>query len=156
MDLVSFEAMSSSELDVLDEEGERLILYYSGWSKLSNFNRSIFKEDKRRYLNVQQYVEAHKALLFNRNDLFQRVLACSSPKACCDLTAGLLVDDQWHDEHGKAILERGIRLKFTQSEPHRKFLVATGETRLAFATPFDSYYGIGHSIANDDSLAPKR
>lgn len=66
--------MVEYEKTAISNDGKTLLLFYSGWSFLSNFFVSRFKVDGKRYRSVEQYIQARKSLHVNRLDLNQEIM----------------------------------------------------------------------------------
>ncbi|KAF8757231.1 hypothetical protein RHS01_03747 [Rhizoctonia solani] len=112
--------------------------YLSQWYK-SPFNNGIYS-----YENAEQYMMHQKGILFARIlrllALFWRlqIRAISRPRK-----NGSNFDEAiWKRERLNIIIE-GSRLKFEQSEYLKIKLLATGDSELVEASPFDRIWGIG-------------
>ena len=150
----------SGERAVVGADGVHTLCFYSGFSPLSNFNRSYFSVEKTHYFTVQQYLDAEKARQLNQQDLLARVLNERSPRLCFELTNSALGQDdldriRW-TEQLPGLLETAVRAKFTQSVNHRQHLLATGNHRIAFSTPFDLVLGTGLQIGDPNVGNPQR
>ena len=145
---------------VVGADGVQTLCFYSGFSPLSNFNRSYFSVEKTHYFTVQQYLDAEKARQLNQQDLLARVLNERSPRQCYELVNSAVSQDdldhiRWNEQL-PGVLETAVRAKFTQSVNHRQHLLATGNQRIAFATPFDLVLGTGLTISDPNAGNPQR
>ena len=155
--------MASGRADervVVGADGIQMLCFYSGFSPLSNFNRSYFSIDKTLYFTVQQYLDAEKARQLNNQDLLARVLNERSPRFCFEMVNSTRGQDEldricWNQQL-PGLLETAVRAKFTQSVNHRQHLLATGNQRIAFSTPFDLALGTGLQIADPNASNPQR
>ena len=66
-----------------------------------------------------------------------------------------VVTEVW-DEKKDGIMEKVLRAKFTQHPEIRKQLQETGDNKLGYADPRDTYYGIGTSMDLDKSKIPSK
>ena len=148
------------ERTVVGADGVQTLCFYSGFSPLSNFNRSYFSVEKAHYFTVQQYLDAEKARQLHQQDLLARVLNERSPRQCYELTNSELsqadLDRIRWNEQLPGVLETAVRAKFTQSVNHRQHLLATGNQRIAFSTPFDLVLGTGLQIGDSNVGNPQR
>ncbi len=59
---------------------EVVTLFYTKHSPLSNFHPAPFKLDGRSYVNTEQYISYHKALLFDTPQICDEILVMTDPK----------------------------------------------------------------------------
>ena len=103
------------------------------------------------YNCCEQYMIAKKALLFQDEETFKKIMATTSPKEQKGL--GRLVKNFnqtiW-DTMSTLIVTDGNLLKFSQNIKHRQALLDTGDTILVEASPYDAIWGV--SLSKDDPL----
>jgi len=101
------------------------------------------------YNTAEQYMMAQKALLFQDEETFKKIMATTSPKE--QKALGRIVKNfnplVW-DTMSTLIVYDGNLLKFSQNEKHREALMNTGDTILVEASPYDAIYGVG--LAEDN------
>lgn len=135
------------------DNGQEYILFYSGYSPLSNFHVSRFRIDGTTYCSVQQYVEAMKALHMKRSDTYIMIMKEISPRKCFDIAVELQIDDAW--EHcWKDIMLKAIYAKFNQNSRLKKFLQNTGNKTIVFTSMYDNVLGVGLDKNDIDVTTP--
>ena len=95
------------------------------------------------YLCMEQYMMAGKAELFGDHEIREQILKCSDPKQIKALGRKVRGFDQmvW-DKFKYAIVLNGNWCKFSQNRNLREFLLSTGDSVLAEASPYDNIWGI--------------
>ena len=95
------------------------------------------------YLCMEQYMMAGKAELFGDQEIREQILKCSDPKQIKALGRKVRGFDQkvW-DKFKYAIVLNGNWCKFSQNRNLREFLLSTGDSVLAEASPYDNIWGI--------------
>ncbi|QNN43393.1 NADAR family protein [Pedobacter roseus] len=116
----------------------------------------IFENDIT-YQTAEHYMMAQKALLFNDQEIFEKILTKNSPKDVKDLGRQIKNFDveNW-DAHKFDIVKQGNLLKFSQSEALKSFLLQTKSKILVEASPVDAIWGIGLAEDNSDALNPEK
>lgn len=135
--------------------GQNFLLFYSGYSPLSNFNVARFRLDGKNYKSVQQYVESNKALNANRKDIHDLIMREISPRKCYELAVEVDTNEAW-EQGWKDIMQRGIKAKFEQSPRLKQFLLDTGTNTIVFTSVYDDVLGIGLDKDHEDVADPKR
>ncbi len=99
----------------------------------------------------EQFLHYQKACLFDDKAAATKIMAATTALACKRLGDKVEHFDQavWEQEC-PGIMKQGLRYKFTQSRMCYKALEATGKTRLAEASPYDTLWGTGIGIGNKD------
>lgn len=96
---------------------------------------------------TEQYMMAHKALLFDDTVIFKKIMSSSDPGEIKQL--GRQVKNfnptKW-GEHKFEIVTEGNRLKFGQNLDMLDRLLKTEEKIIVEASPYDKIWGIGLSI----------
>ena len=103
------------------------------------------------YNNAEQYMMAHKALLFDDDFYFNKIMTATDPG---DIKKyGRLIRDfnehTWN-QHKFDIVTNGNRLKFGQNPTLMERLLQTGSKILVEASPYDKVWGIG--LSKEDAV----
>lgn len=124
-------------------------------SCLSQWYPCSFAEDEIQYHTMEQYMMAHKALLFGDQETYQKIMASVNPSDCKKLgrKVGNFNSDIW-DVHKSQIVVSGNRVKFSQNPDLKEFLLNTGESILVEASPSDSIWGVRMQMDNPDIQNP--
>lgn len=116
---------------------------------LSQWYPRGFEKDGVHYPTAEHYLMAHKALLFNDKDIYQKIVKAQHPGEVKKF--GREVKDfneaEW-DKHKLDIAIVANTLKFTQHEDLKEYLMNTGDKVLVEASPLDKIWGVG--LAKDD------
>ena len=129
-----------------------------GWvnqSCLSQWYPCNFCVDDIKYSSAEQFMMAHKALLFNDLEIYDEILKESNPakvKALGRLVKGF-IKKRW-DEASFDIVVKGNIAKFSQNPKLHEFLLATGSKIIVEASPRDLILGIGLSKDNPSAQNP--
>ena len=136
-------------------ETDKYVFFY-GHSKIKS-NHNVFSQwyicafvetlndgTQLEYSSTEQYMMAHKAILFNDAECLAKILASNDPK---DIKAmGRKIrnfnEKKW-DKYKLNIVIKGNRLKFGQNPDLMKILLKTGNKMIVEASPYDKIWGIG-------------
>jgi ribA/ribD-fused uncharacterized protein len=119
---------------------------------MSQWWPSEFIEKDIIYKTAEHYMMAHKALLFNDLEVFDRIIQKESPKDVKDLGRQIRnFDPEKWDNNKYQIVKQGNLLKFSQNEQLKQFLIQTKNKVLVEASPVDKIWGIG--LTEDDTNA---
>ena len=111
---------------------------------LSQWYQCQFIENGIHYTSAEQYMMAHKALLFKDDKIFGQIMALADPRYIKSLGRRVAnYDDDIWNEHKYEIVIQGNRLKFRQNPSLLKKLLATKKHILVEASPSDKIWGIG-------------
>lgn len=92
---------------------------------------------------------AQKALLFNDQKMFEKIIACNKPAEAKELGRYVTgFDEQVWNESKYEIVKNGNIHKFNQNAALLNYLLNTGDRVLVEASPVDRIWGIG--LAQDD------
>jgi len=110
----------------------------------SQWTKSPFQIGEVKYDCCEQYMMAQKALFFNDDESYQKVMSTLDPNVQKQLGRGVKNFDKakW-DAVCKQIVYEGNYAKFLQNSSFYGALIATGETELVEASPYDTIWGIG-------------
>ncbi|ROT35368.1 DUF1768-domain-containing protein, partial [Sodiomyces alkalinus F11] len=108
------------------------------------------------YFTAEHYMMYHKALLFKDAASAHRILTAKHPRQAKDLGRKVsnFSESTWR-EHREAIVRRGNLFKFTRAVSEaglKELLLATGETELVEASPFDPVWGIGYKERDAENV----
>ena len=116
-----------------------------------------FTDGDLQYVSAEQFMMAAKARCFHDEFMLHKILAEKNPAVIKKL--GRQVRNfspvLW-DEKKRAVVIEGNFLKFSQNLALRDFLLATGDTILVEASPYDCIWGIGLRKDDPDSRAPEK
>jgi ribA/ribD-fused uncharacterized protein len=123
---------------------------------MSQWWPSPFIENGIIYQTAEYYMMGKKALLFDDQEIFEKILTKKSPKDVKDLGRKIrnFDADNW-DAHKFDIVKQGNLLKFSQNEKLKSFLLQTKNKILAEASPVDAIWGIGLAEDHLDAKNPK-
>lgn len=122
---------------------------------MSQWWPSEFNEDGTLYRTAEHYMMAHKAKLFGDAEVFEKILAKTSPKDVKDLGRQIKgFDAALWNQHKYEIVKQGNLLKFSQNEKLKTFLIQTKNKVIVEASPVDPIWGIGLAEDNADAKDP--
>lgn len=113
-------------------------------SCFSQWYKANFTENGQTFCCTEQYMMAHKALLFQDHNTFARILNTKDPQQIKELGRQVknFQGDVW-DKHKCTIVTKGNYLKFSQNKTLKAFMLQTKNKVLAEASPVDKIWGIG-------------
>ena len=96
------------------------------------------------YHTTEQYMMASKARLFGDEEVYQEIMAATSPSDYKKLGRKVrgFIPEPWDVKKYDIVVE-GNKAKFGQNPAIREFLLSTGDAILAEASPYDTIWGIG-------------
>lgn len=126
-------------------------------SCLSQWWPDSFDADGVNYPTAEHYMMAEKARLFADDKHLQAILETEDPGKAKHLGRKVAGFDQqeWMD-HRFDIVVKGNRLKFSQNDHLKDFLVNTGNCILVEASPTDRVWGIGMQQGEPGIESPKK
>lgn len=123
--------------------------FYSG--PFSNWYKCGFWDLGREYNCVEQYMMAHKALLFDDLHSFGAIMQSNSPRDIKELGRKVSNFNPYiWDNFKYNVVFKGCLQKFSQNGVLRQDLLYTGDSILVEASPVDRVWGIGFSA--DDAV----
>ena len=122
-------------------------------SCFSQWYPSPFVVDGVTYATAEHWMMAQKALLFEDEEIFQKIIAAEKPAVAKALGREVrnFDADVWN-QSAYAIVVEGNQHKFTQNVELKTFLLTTKDKVLVEASPADAIWGIG--LAQDAADAP--
>lgn len=130
----------------------KFTFFWQSGSPFSNWFPSVFTHDGVEYNCSEQYMMHKKALLFGDTEVAQLIMEQTSPRAQKMLGREVRgFDDQVWKEQCIEIMVDGCLSKFEQLPELGKQLLATGDTTIVEASPYDKVWGIG--MTEDDPRA---
>jgi ribA/ribD-fused uncharacterized protein len=132
--------------------GEKSLEFYGSLSPLSNFHPAAFQSlSGIKYKHTEQHLHHNKALLFDDQITAAKIMASDSPSECKSL--GNKVKnfnlDKWKTS-AKDIMKAGLMCKFSQNPRCFKALELTGKRRIIEASPWDTLWGVGLSMKDEN------
>ena len=136
---MSLQQPNSSPLFFWGHKGNSPNKCLSNW-----YPASFVDEDNKQFVNTEQYMMYHKAILFNDNVTGEEILNLSNPNLIKKKGRQVknFVESIWQ-ENALIIVYNGCLLKFSQNESLKKYLLSTGDRLLVEASPYDKIWGIG-------------
>jgi ribA/ribD-fused uncharacterized protein len=105
---------------------------------------SPFIVDGVTYQTAEHWMMAQKAILFDDNDIFQKILQAHKPAEVKELGRQIRgFDAHTWDKKKFDIVRAGNMHKFSQNKTLQEFLMNTGDGILVEASPTDAIWGIG-------------
>ena len=147
--------LQPNNLSTITREG--ITAFYTLHSKLSNHHPCTFNIDGTTYKSVEQYYMFKKATLFGDEIAAQKILKSADPAVAKSVGRKINNFDQdvWHHSRD-GFMRTAIHAKFTQNSELCEFLQNTGDAILVEASPYDNYWGAGHSFADSQLWDPSQ
>ena len=116
------------------------------WHVFSQWYPSQFEEGGVTFNNAEQYMMAHKALLFKDNYHYEKIMESTDPSVIKNYGKRIKNFNQsiWN-KYKFEIVTQGNRLKFQQNSDLMEILMKTNGKMLVEASPYDKIWGIGLS-----------
>jgi ribA/ribD-fused uncharacterized protein len=113
---------------------------------LSQWWPCSFTNEGKFYNSAEQWMMAEKARLFSDQERLELIMNSNDPKKIKEIGRNIKFFDEsvWDHRKYDAVFE-GNLLKFKQNEELKSFLISTGNSVLAEASPHDRIWGIGMS-----------
>lgn len=114
----------------------------------SNWYRSPFIYAGRSYMSVEQFMLYHKALLFRKTGLAEKIRKIRIPVEVKTVQGYPFSEEDlevW-DKISYNIVKRGVGAKFRKNERIQEELLSTGNELIAACSPTDMKWGIGIGI----------
>lgn len=159
--------MDVEELKRRTAAGERFeyLLFYghtpgreaTGPWVLSQWYEAPFIVNNEEYPTAEHFMMAEKARMFGDTEIREQIRGASGPGQAKKLGRAVrgFREDLWAEAR-LDIVVRGNIAKFSQHEPLKRYLLATGDRVLVEASPADRIWGIGLAAGDDASRDPAR
>lgn len=155
---------SQLQKEAADGKNQNFFLFWGHQlSKDGSINKSCFSQwwmtefwsIANHYCCMEQFMMAQKAELFGDENIQQQILESKDPKQIKAFGRKVQGFDQalW-DKAKYSIVLNGNWCKFSQNRDLRDFLLATGDSVLVEASPYDAIWGIRLSADSQDAQNP--
>lgn len=126
-------------------------------SPLSNHHPAPIQFQGIRYPTAEHFYFHQMALFAGQHIIARQILSDEDPVKAKATSKVLVSDkelmDKWRTEKD-ATMYLVVTQKFSQNELLRKFLLNTGSSKLAEASPYDHYWGTGLNLRHSDAFSP--
>jgi ribA/ribD-fused uncharacterized protein len=142
MDFIFF--LKTSKADPLD------VGCFCQWQKC------FISDEVRNYTHAEQYMMAQKALLFDDEEILEKIMAAKKPKDMLELGRQIKNFDQavWDKEKYHIVLN-GNFLKFSQNTLMGEILLSTEDKIICEANPSENIWSIGYAADDVKARQPK-
>lgn len=113
------------------------------------FPSSFQDETGMTFDNAEQYMMYQKAKIFGDDEIAKQIMTTNKPQVMKSLGQRVRNFDQkvW-DQQKYQIVVNGTFFKFSQNPALKEQLLATGDSYLAEASPYDKIWGVGTTSLN--------
>lgn len=113
------------------------------------FSSTFQDETGTTFSNAEQYMMYQKAKLFGDDKIAEQIMTTTEPRTMKDLGQRVRNFDQkiW-DQQKYQIVVNGTFFKFSQNPALKEQLLATGNSYLVEASPYDTIWGVGTTSLN--------
>lgn len=131
--------------------------FYGRYHPLSHWYLSDFILSDMTFNCVEQWMMFSKAYLFGDKETAIKMLNESNPSNQRKLGRQVkyFKNDIWEKKR-ENIIYKGNYVKFSQNSTLREYLLNTGNSILAEASPTDLVWGIGYGVHDENRLYPER
>lgn len=122
---------------------------------LSQWHNCRFEVDGVVFHTSEQFMMAQKALLFQDEETYEKIMQADNPKDYKALGRLIRNFNQkiWDDNKYQIVLRGNIE-KFSQNPELKEFLIGTGDKVLVEASPYDNIWGVKLALDNELILNP--
>ena len=130
------------------------MVFFTKGSPFSNFYAASFVQDRVKYANSEQYIQAKKAELFDDDETHHKIMKTSNPYEIKGLGSRVKNFDKekWRS-HARQVATDACFAKFLQNHDLKKILLETNDKTIGEASS-DTFWGIGKTL-NDLSVFNK-
>lgn len=143
------------EVNGVDSDGVEYFSFSNGYSTLSNYHYTPFTVDGVRYLSVEQFLWAQKAVLATDFEALQNIMDERSSSRYKEIKIKNLNYDRWNSCRPQ-VLMIALEAKFKQCFRAAQKLRSTGEKYLLHTTIRDRIYGTGLDIGDPNNYIPAK
>jgi ribA/ribD-fused uncharacterized protein len=123
----------------------------------SQWWKSSFIVEQIEYKTAEHWMMAKKAILFNDNETFDKIIECKTPAEAKKLGREVKnYNDSIWLENRFEIVKNGNLNKFSQNKDLLQFLLNTKEQVIVEASPVDPIWGIGMASDHKDIKNPEK
>ena len=117
----------------------------------SQWYPSKFTIDEVKYISAEQYMMAQKAIMFEDQEMFKKILLSHSPRQQKHFGRSVKGFNQreW-EKVARGFVYMANYAKFTQNPELKELLLKTRGTELVEASPYDKVWGIGLQEGHKD------
>lgn len=141
----------------VENKSEKLVLFFSSRSYLSNFYICSFEVDGVRFSSTEQFFHYRKADVFKDQSSMTKILATKDPKEQKRLGRKVknYKESVWSDKC-YMIMKRGLYAKFDQNPVLKERLLSFSNARFVEASPYDKKWGIGIGADHPNAASPSK
>lgn len=146
-----FASVMEKTRKLVGKSGQEYLLFDSGYCPLSTYYPSKINVYDVQYRSCQQFYQALKCKHFGDVKAYTMIMKTFSPKTQAEIASTIEgFDPEVWEKKAEGVMERALRLKFSQNENLKNMLLGTGNANIIFATKYQTYWGSGLAI-NDDA-----
>lgn len=138
------------------ESDNKFVFFYHEFDEngyMSNWYKSDFIVNGKKYCCNEQYMMEQKVLLFGDTETAEKIMHETDQMTIKNLgKAAKGFNERIWNGNKQIIMYRGLMAKFTQNVELRETLVSTGNAILVEASPTDHVWGIEMSADDPDAL----
>ena len=127
------------------------VLFYGGYSVLSNFYSCCFVVNGQRFTSVEQYFQYEKAKINDNTKLATDILTENDPKKQFQLGKKIKTGEKWNEITSKNLVEVAVKAKFEQNDNLLTKLLNTGNKTLIQCNPHDKLWANGLRLTDKDA-----
>lgn len=124
------------------QANQKTFLFSNGYSLLSNSHFTPFTVEKTKYVSMEQYLAAQKALMFKDYGAYEGIMRERSARKVRDYYIVGYIHDQWMKAF-PGMQQEGLESKYRLHAPSRDKLMSTGTGSIVYATEYDRVNGSG-------------
>lgn len=151
-------------IDYVDKGNRAKYIFFWGHRKpksgigktcFSQWYEAAFEKEGVKYLTAEHFMMAQKALLFNDQGAFEKIIKARTPGEAKKLGRAVkdFDDTVWVKKRFEIVVEANC-LKFSQNKDLLDFLLNTGDRVIVEASPLDTIWGIGLAQDHQDIENP--
>ncbi|KAK3611984.1 hypothetical protein CHS0354_011643 [Potamilus streckersoni] len=140
-----------------NEDMEEFEFFWQKESPFSQWHDSPFWKDDWNFVTAEQYMMLSKAVLFRDYEIAEKILRVKDPQQQKKLGRQVkhFSEERWN-LHCIHVVKAANREKFSQNDHLRNLLFLTYPRTLVEASPYDTIWGIGWRIENDEAWDKKK
>lgn len=125
-------------------ENKKYTFFWKDKDVFSQWHKAGFTVDGINYKTAEHWMMWKKAMMFGDAETAEKILQANHPHDAKKLGRAVkgFIKTEW-EEHCKQFVYDGNHAKFTQNKACMDALMATGDTELCEASPYDLIWGCG-------------